>query len=667
MFEFSFVKKYLTPKRKQLSVSLIALLSVLVITLVVWLVVIFLSVTEGIERNWLKKLTTLNAPVRIQPTSEYFSSYYYNVDRYSAASNYLSKTIGQKARALLSNPYDPDFDESLPPYVKRPEYDEKGELRDPVKQAVTVLKEFQRTNPGFAFQDMEMSGALLHLDLIRQEKGAFRPAEMQSQLTSVSYLTSFPKENPFLRELLLEPTEEDLNHLLFLAKRSQDPEKINPILAYSHIEKLKTRSDLWSLPFDLIPEKTPFSAAVYEHKGMISHLLLPTTPTGKNLSTIEKRAGRLFFQTNDHGEIPLDPDIPLFTQGPLEFYVKGVEKDLHFQVTGVLQNHSISGTVPIEGLEIAKASFVTRLPSISTILPLWPYVSEEGTALPHTEKEQGILIAKNFRDNGVKIGDTGYLAYSATSLTGNTQKEIPIYIAGFYDPGIMAVGNKCILVSPSITETINTSESAFTLEKSEANQFFVWFPKLSDAEEIKQALLKKFRDLDIEKYWKIETYKEYEFAKDLLQQFQSDKYLFTIVAILILLVACTNIISLLVLLVSDKKREIGILRAMGAKRRSIAAIFALSGASLGFFSCLLGVLLAFLTLKNIDSVVEFLSMIQGHQAFNTQFFGTSLPHEISPRALLFAAITTPLLALLAGLFPAIKAARLSPCETLRSE
>ena len=139
------------------------------------------------------------------------------------------------------------------------------------------------------------------------------------------------------------------------------------------------------------------------------------------------------------------------------------------------------------------------------------------------------------------------------------------------------------------------------------------------------------------------------------------------IGVIILLVACTNIISLLVLLVSDKKKEIGILRAMGAKRRSIAAIFAFSGAGLGLFSCLLGILLAFFTLKNIDHLVYFLSSLHVHDAFNPQFFWTSLPHEISHRALLFAAFATPILALLAGLVPAIKAARLNPCETLRSE
>lgn len=668
MFELSFVKKYLTPKRKQLSVSLIALLSVVVITLVVWLVVIFLSVTEGIEKNWLQKLTALNAPVRIQPTKEYFSSYYYNVDRFSAASHYMSKTLGQKAKALLSNPYDPEFDESLPANVKAPEYTDTGELKDPVKSVVNALVKMKQSTPGLSFQDIEMSGALLRLDLLRLDKNTLYPSEVQSQLTSVSYLTSFPENNPFLKNLLIEPSIEDLNHLLFLTARSHDEEKFASIASNAKIKKLKTQADLWRLPIDLIPQRTPFAVMAYEHKGEISHILVPTNFSAEMSSTIEKKGDRLFFKGLDGIELPLDAELPLFIQGGLEFNVKEIKGFCQFEVSTMLQNHHLSGIIPWEGLEVCEAQASTVLAQATPHSPLWPFfTSEKKPVLPRTKNEVGILIAKNFRENGVRIGDSGYLAYSTPSLSGGKEVQIPIYISGFYDPGIMAVGNKCILVPPSVTETINASESAFTLDKSEANQFFVWFPKLSDAENIKTALLNELHKTGIDKYWKVETYKEYEFAKDLMQQFQSDKYLFTLIAVIILLVACTNIISLLVLLVSDKKKEIGVLRAMGAKRRSIAAIFALSGASLGFFSCLFGVLLAFFTLKNIDAVVSFLSMLQGHPAFNAQFFGTSLPHEISPRALLFAAITTPLLALIAGLVPAIKAARLNPCETLRSE
>ncbi|MDN3506299.1 MAG: FtsX-like permease family protein [Simkaniaceae bacterium] len=666
IFELSFIKKYLTPKRKQLSVSLIALVSVLVITLVVWLVVVFLSVTEGIERNWVQKLTALNAPLRLQPTSEYFNSYYYNVDRYSASSQYLSKTIGEKARSLMSDPYDSDFDESLPPGISHADRNTSGQLLDPVKDTFSTLEALKGSFPGIAFQDVEMSGALLRLDLVRRENGGVSPQEVKSQLTSVSYLTSFPTNNPSLDKLLLPPTEEDLDHLFFLSNRSNEEETRRSVLENVQVQELKARSDLWRIPIELLPEKIPLTTRGYTHKGQISHLLIPTDGE-ETKATVERRGSHLFYKAENDPEIPLDNEIPLFTYGKMAFSVIGQEEDA-FQIVSKLQNQTLKGKVPMEGLSIAKAKFTDHFTNEPTHVPLWPYLSKDRSyVLPRQKDATGILVAKNFRENGVRIGDGGFLAYSSASISGAKEMQIPIYIAGFYDPGIMAVGNKCILVPPSVTQEVNASESAFTLEKSESNQIFVWFPNLSDAHKVKEALLEKLEKKGIAKYWKVETYKEYDFAKDLMQQFQSDKYLFTMIGILIMLVACTNIISLLILLVSDKKKEIGILRAMGAKRRSIASIFAFSGASLGLFSCLLGLLLAHITLKNIDHLVSFLSLIQGHEAFNSQFFGTSLPREISPRALLFAAITTPLLALIAGLFPAIKAARLKPCDSLRAE
>ena len=661
MFETAFIKKYLTPKKKQLSSSLIALLSVAVITLVVWLVVLFLSVTEGIERNWLEKLTSLNAPVRIKPTQEYFSSYYYNVDKYSAASHYLSKSLGQKAKALISDPYDHEFDESLPLTVSKPDTFTDGSLRDPVKELTKGLEEMH-----LAYQDVEMSGALLRLNLLRQESNTLNPAEMKSQLTNVSYLASFPSKNPTLQSLLLPPSAEDLNHLLYMESRKEKGDF--SWLKHVEIEQLSTRSELWKMPLDLLPEKTPFVVKAYNQGGEVSHLLLPCKVTESTQQTVERRGSRLFLKESGQPEVPLSPEMPLFSFGKVGFTVERALEGLQFAVNGTLQGKKIQGQVSFEGLEVANASFDCQFDGDLKEAPLWPFFSKTGLGfLPKREQESGILLAKSYQENGVRVGDSGYLAYSTPSISGAKELHLPVYIAGFYDPGIMAVGNKCILVPPHITEAINLAESPYTLERSEANNFFVWFPKLQDAPKVKRDILNMLETKGIARYWTVETFHEYEFAKPLMQQFQSDKYLFTIIGVIILLVACTNIISLLILLVSDKKREIGILRAMGAKRRSIAAIFAFSGGVLGLVSCMLGLFLAWITLQNIDAVVRLLSILQGHDAFNTQFFGSSLPSEISPRALLFAAIATPILALISGLIPAIKAARLNPCNALRSE
>lgn len=660
MFEIIFIKHYLTPKKKQFSSSLIAILSVAVISLVVWLVVLFLSVTEGIESNWLDKLTSLNAPIRIKPTEAYFSSYYYNIDKYSAASHYLSKSLGEKARSLVSDPFDAEFDECLPLSVGKPDQHPKGSFIDPVKELTSSLENLQ-----LVYQDVEMCGALMQLELIRKETDSFDSPEVSSQLTNVSYLASFPNLNPTINSLLLEPTEEDLTHLIYMHSRNKDcsPDWLKHFQIYS----ASPTSEVWKIPSYMLPEKSPLEARAYKRDNSISHFLVSTSidkPTGE---TLERRGKRIFYKQGSNPEIPLDVDTPLFTVGPINLDVIEIKEKLLFLVSGFLQGVKISGLVPFEGLKLTKATLNKKL-NDSKDEPLWPYFDRnEKIHLPSNENHSGILLAKSYKENGVRIGDKGHLSYSTSSLTGSKELQLPIFVSGFYDPGIMAVGNKCILVPPHITQAINRSESPYILDPSESNAFFVWFPKLQDASKIKLDILNMLEKRGISKYWKVETFHDYEFAKPLMQQFQSDKYLFTIIGVIILLVACTNIISLLILLVSDKKQEIGILRAMGAKRRSIVAIFACSGGLLGLLSCLLGLLFAWLTLKNIHAVVHLLSILQGHEAFNTSFFGEALPTTISSRALWFAAIATPVLALISGLVPAIKAARLDPCKALRSE
>jgi lipoprotein-releasing system permease protein len=81
----------------------------------------------------------------------------------------------------------------------------------------------------------------------------------------------------------------------------------------------------------------------------------------------------------------------------------------------------------------------------------------------------------------------------------------------------------------------------------------------------------------------------------------------------------------------------------------------------------LGTLAAYWTLSNIQVIVDFLSFIQGHNAFNQAFFGESLPNKMSNEALSMVWIATSIVSLLAGLIPALKASSMKPTEILRSE
>ena len=538
MFELFFLKSYLWPKKRQLSVALIGLLSLFVISIVVWLLLLFLSITEGIEKTWLTKLTSLNAPIRITPTESYYNSYYYQIDSLAGASNYSLKSIGEKLKSPNADPYDQEFDEELPHYwpIKDVPY------LDPVKSAFSSFQSLQGKFPKLVAEDYEVAGALMRLELIRPNSRNF-----QSFLSQVSYVASYPKTPSHLQSLIQEPTIVDVKHLTYIASLYSESDLLQRILANT----ISLDEGKFKVHFDAIPELAP----------------------------------------------------------PWAYFVKG-----------------------------------------KLIVP-----------------ENGVVLPKQFRENDVLIGDKGYFSYQAVTPMSSQEQKLPIQVVGFYDPGVIAVGARFILADPSLVQTMNANCQTTALDPLLTNGIQVWFDDLKKTKLIEDELTKEFTKTGINEYWKITPYYEYDFAKELINQFRSDRYLFMLVGVLILIVACSNVISLLLLLVNDKKHEIGILLSLGASKKSIAIIFGGIGITLGFVSSLIGICLAHLTLSNISVFVNFLSSIEGQQAFNPLFYGDSLASSMSEKALLFVLIASPILSLLAGLIPAIKACKLKPSAILRSE
>ena len=187
------------------------------------------------------------------------------------------------------------------------------------------------------------------------------------------------------------------------------------------------------------------------------------------------------------------------------------------------------------------------------------------------------------------------------------------------------------------------------------------------ADQVKEAIQRLLREKQLDRYWKVETFREYEFTKELLQQLRSDRHLSFVIAAIILLIACSNIISMQLLLVHDKKKEIAILRAMGASSLSIMAIFGCAGLVMGLLGSLLGTLAALFTLHHLDTILHFISLLQGYELFHPTFYGTKLPGELSFEGIALIWGATALLSLIAGIIPAVKAGCMSPSTLLRTE
>lgn len=632
MYEFFIAFKYLLPKKKFLSTSLISVLSVFVISLVIWLIIVFISVTRGIEKNWIQKLTSINSHLRIVPTKNYYQSYYYQIDGFSEKSEFTYKTIQEKFLSKKSNPYNPKKDLSLPYYFPK-KILQKEQLLDPVKEAFFVLDQ-----NNLHYQDFEISGALMNLEVLEENF-------QKKNLSQISYLLSFPSNNPYLNRLILKPSSKKiLSNLPYLSK-----DILWRFFKNIQIEKISLKNPL--LPINAFSENESFEI-FYTPKEFS---LIPKK--GYKKGKIFCKENRFFLNNQEIADSFIF--VPLTFQASFSSEKPCIAKNLKFKIFQNYQNIKIQKEIFLDEMQILSFKENIDFSTQPQTEPLWIYKINKKMVLP----KDGAVLPKNFKTEGIYVGSLGNFSYLSTDKEEIKQK---ILVSGFYDPGPLPIGKNCILVKKDLTTTLLTSSNTFTPSDISQNGISIWLPDIKKAEKTKKLLQKNFQKKGIADFWRIETYREYPLSKDLMQQFQSDRLLFTLVATIILLVACCNIISLLILLVNDKKKEIAVMRAMGASKKSIAAIFSLCGIIIGFISSFIGIIAAMITLKNLNLIVKFLSSVQGHSAFNPAFFGEKLPNNLNTEIFIFILIATPILSFIAGMIPAIKASKINPSETLKS-
>jgi lipoprotein-releasing system permease protein len=147
-----------------------------------------------------------------------------------------------------------------------------------------------------------------------------------------------------------------------------------------------------------------------------------------------------------------------------------------------------------------------------------------------------------------------------------------------------------------------------------------------------------------------------------------EKRVMFIILTLIVAVAAFNIVSAQVMVVTDKRADIAILRTQGASPASILAIFVIQGALVGVIGTVIGVIGGVLLALNIDTVVPFIE-----RTFSIQFLDKSvyyiseLPSDLQRGDITLIAVIALALALLATIYPSWRAANVNPAEALRYE
>ncbi len=149
---------------------------------------------------------------------------------------------------------------------------------------------------------------------------------------------------------------------------------------------------------------------------------------------------------------------------------------------------------------------------------------------------------------------------------------------------------------------------------------------------------------------------------------QVEKRMMFIILTLIIAVAAFNLVSMLVMTVTEKRPDIAILKTLGASPRSVQIIFMVQGALIGWLGTLLGVFAGVLLSLNIGKIIRFFEDLFGFQVLPKGIYLINhLPSELRWPDVFTIALTSFVLALLATIYPSRRAAAVQPAQALRYE
>ena len=141
-----------------------------------------------------------------------------------------------------------------------------------------------------------------------------------------------------------------------------------------------------------------------------------------------------------------------------------------------------------------------------------------------------------------------------------------------------------------------------------------------------------------------------------------------IILLLIIVVAAFNLISSLIMLVNNKRKDIGILRTLGVSKTQLLKIFILNGFFIGFIGTVLGLVLGILFCQNINQIKDFLELFLDSELFSEEiYFFSQLPIIIDFKEIILIVIISLLLSFVATIYPAYKASKVEPIHLIKWE
>lgn len=208
---------------------------------------------------------------------------------------------------------------------------------------------------------------------------------------------------------------------------------------------------------------------------------------------------------------------------------------------------------------------------------------------------------------------------------------------------------------------IEDAARLFQFEEGKVNGIRLKLADLFEARQVTRELDKQFG----EEYWIRDWTRQH---RNFFRALKTEKTVMFIILLMVIAVAALNIVSTLMMTVTDKEADIAILRALGMTPGSVMVIFIIQGTVIGMFGTLIGVAAGVPVALNVFEIVSWFE-----QLFNTDFLPSDVYYisdivaDVRPREVFTYAVSAFFITVLATIYPAWRASRTMPAEALRYE
>jgi lipoprotein-releasing system permease protein len=304
----------------------------------------------------------------------------------------------------------------------------------------------------------------------------------------------------------------------------------------------------------------------------------------------------------------------------------------------------IQGPYKSEGAVLRGVDFERELPHSS-----WLQELERGDLPERGARRDGILLGRDLAFKlGAGVGDvvTALAPSNRLSPLGISPKTKRFRVTGIYATGLYEWDSTQALI------WLDAGQRIFGLGEN-IHLVQIRIDRIFDAPEIRDRIREFLPDESYAVTWM-------EMNESLFSALKLEKRLMFFTITLIVIVAALNIIATLILMVMEKTRDIGVLKAMGASSRSIMRIFFLQGAMIGVFGTIIGTGLGLLWcfLANTFQLIKLPVHI---------YMIPFVPFRIKILDLLAIVGVALLISFLSTLFPSHRAARVDPVNALKYE